>query len=106
MKLIINSGTDFLERINEENTQMLDKISCYCQECVFSNIVDYDDDVFSFQDQEIHEYYLDIIDMMKSHSEILLLEYTIDETLINDIESFCSFNKFHYYISSSVDLKN
>ena len=105
LKLIINSGTDFLERINEENSEILDKISCYCQECVFSSIVDYDNDVFSSQEEETHEYYLNIINMMDKHSEILLLEYTKDETLMNKIKSFCETNKYQYYISSSIDLK-
>ena len=105
LKLIINSGTDFLERLNEEHSDLLDKIDIYAQECVFSSIEDYDKDDFGRQNKEDHDYYVDIINMMKSHSSILLIEYTVDIDLINEIKSYCTSNNFSYYISSTVDLK-
>ena len=103
-KLIINSGTDFLERLSEEKPSMLNKISCYCQECVFSSIEDYEHDVFGKQDKETTDYYKSIIKIMKPYADILLLEYTIDESLIQKIESYSKTNGFYYYISSSVNL--
>ena len=104
LKLIINSGTDFLERLNEENPTLLDEIHVYAQECVYSSIVDYEKDIFGKQDDETSTYYKSIINLMKSHSKILLIEYTKDETLIDEIENFCKTNNCYYYISSSVNL--
>lgn len=105
MSLIINSGSTLLERINEENPTLLDKIDCYCQESVFSSIVDYDDNIFGKQNKEDHEYYLEMISLMKSHSDILLLEYTVDTKLQKEVVSYCKQNNCHYYISNNVDLK-
>ena len=104
LELIINSGTDFLERLNEENPTMLDKIDVYAQECVYSSIVDYQKDTFGKQDQETSTYYKSIIDFMKNHSKILLIEYTNDESLMNEIARYCDTNTCYYYISSSVNL--
>lgn len=104
LKLIINSGTDFLERTNEEKPTMLDKIDIYAQECVFSSIVDYEKDVFGKQDDEISSYYKSIINLMRPHSKILFIEYTKDESLIEEIKNFCNSNNYYYYISSSVNL--
>ena len=94
-----------MERLNEEHSDLLDKIDIYAQECVFSSIEDYDKDDFARQNKEDHDYYVDVINMMKSHSSILLIEYTVDIDLINEIKSYCTSNNFSYYISSTVDLK-
>lgn len=104
LKLVINSGTDFLERINEEQPSLLNNISCYTQECVFSSIEDYDNDVFGIQDKETQDYYFGIISMMKTHSNILLLEYTVDKKLIDGIKTYCQKENFYYYVSNSVNL--
>lgn len=105
LKLLINSGTDLLERLNEVNKTLLKKINCYTQECVYSMIDDYEHDKFSKQDQETQDYYKSIISFMKSSADILLLEYTIDESLIKQIKDYCDSNGFYYYISSTVGLK-
>ena len=105
MKLIINSGTDFLERMHDENNELVKKIDCYCQECVFSSIVDYENNVFGKQDQETTDYYKSIISFMDDNSEILLLEYTVDKDLKNEIIKYCADNLYYFYLSSSIDLK-
>ena len=106
LSLIINSGSTFLERLKEENKdELLNYIDCYTQECVFSNIVDYDHDKFSRQDEETKNYYLSIINMMKSYSDILLLEYTKSKNVIDDIIEYCQRESFHYYISKKVNLE-
>ena len=106
LSLIINSGSTFLERLKEENKEeLLDYIDLYTQECVFSNIVDYDHDKFSRQDEETKKYYLSVINMMKSYSDILLLEYTKSKNVIDDIIEYCQRESFHYYISKKVNLE-
>lgn len=104
LDLIINSGTDFLERLNEENNGELDKIDVYAQECVFSSIVDYQKDIFGKQDEETSSYYKSIVSFMKSHSEILLIEYTKDDSLVSQVENYCKINNCYYYVSASVNL--
>ena len=105
LNLVINSGTDFLERLNDELPSTLAKIECYTQECVYSSIEDYEGDVFSKQDKETQDYYKNIISFMKYSADILLLEYTVDESLIKQIKEYCDSNNFYYYISNTVDLK-
>lgn len=105
LSLIINSGSTLLERINEENPSLLDKIDCYTQECVFSNIKDYDHDIFTVQDKDTRDYYQSVISFMKEHSDILLLEYTKDYKVIDKIVKYCHSFNYHYYISKTVDLK-
>ena len=105
LKLAINSGTDFLEVLNEDEDSILNHIDIYVQESVFSTILDYEHDVFGKQNEEDHEYYLDIVSFMKKKSKILLIEYTTDEELIKEIKEYCSKNSIHYYISNNVNLK-
>lgn len=105
MKLIINSGTDLLERLHDINSPLLNNISCYTQECVFSSIEDYDHDIFGKQNKEDQDYYLEIIDFMKDYSDILLLEYTKDESLIEDIKGYCQSHNYYYYVSNKVNLE-
>ena len=104
MKILINSGTDFLERLEEENNPLIDKIDWYAQETVFSSIEDYDNDVFGVQDNETHYYYENIIKMMKKHSDVLLIEYTKDDLVKKAVRDYCNREKLHYYISNSVAL--
>ena len=105
LKLLINSGTDFLERLDEENDPLIDKVSWYAQECIFSNIKDYKNNVFSTQNEEDKFYYQSIAKIMKKHSNVLLIEYTRNQSVISDIQSYCKDNGFHYYITDNVDLK-
>ena len=40
----------------------------------------------------------------KDRMEVYLLEYTKDKKLIRKIKQYCRKNKFHYYISDSIEL--
>ena len=40
----------------------------------------------------------------KDRMEVYLLEYTKDKKLIRQIKQYCRKNKFHYYISDSIEL--
>ena len=105
LKIMVNSGTDFLERLHEENSPLLSKINVYCQECVFSSIEDYKNNVFGRQNSEDHLYYLEIIRFMRYYGDILMLEYTKDDSLKQEIQSYCDDNAYHFFISNNVDLK-
>ena len=106
LKLMINSGTDFLyEMCRFSSKTSLFDIDVYAQECVFSNIEDYENDVFGRQEKEQQDYLFEMIDMMKVHSEVLLIEYTTDQEVVKDIKDYCKKNHFSYYISNNVALK-
>ena len=108
LNILINSGTDFLERMDSEDSiycqNILKGITWYAQECVFSSIEDYDNNVFSKQNEEDKEYYQSIIKIMKNNSNILLIEYTNDKELIKEIEDYCKNNNYSYYITNKVNL--
>ena len=105
LKLLINSGTDFLERLEKENDPLINEVDWYAQECVFSSIKNYQRNIFTRQNKEDREYYQSIINMMKKHSNILLIEYTRNKTIINDIKSYCIEYNCHYFITDNVGLK-
>ena len=105
LKLLINSGTDFLEKLEKENDSLINEVDWYAQECVFSSIKNYQRNIFTRQDKEDREYYQSIINMMKKHSDILLIEYTRNKTIINDVKSYCKENNCHYFITDNVELK-
>lgn len=105
MKLMINSGTDFLERMKDENRPELTKIKAYAQECIFSKIDDYENNVFSRQDAEEKEYLISIVEFMRYYGDVLFIEYTKDGSLKKEISEFCDSSNYHYFISDNVDLK-
>lgn len=61
-------------------------------------------DIFGKQDEETSSYYKSIISFMKSHSEILLIEYTKDDSLVSQVKNYCKTNNCYYYVSASVNL--
>lgn len=105
MKLMINSGTDFLERMKDENRPELSKIKVYAQETIFSKIIDYENNVFSRQDAIEKEYLINIVEFMRYYGDVLFIEYTKDESLKKEIQEYCDEYNYHYYISDNVDLK-
>jgi len=105
MKLMINSGTDFLERMKDENRPELSKIKAYAQECIFSKIDDYENNVFSRQIAEEKEYLISVVEFMRYYGDVLFIEYTKDNTLKKEIQEYCDEYNYHYYISEIVDLK-
>lgn len=105
LKLILNSGIDYLERLQEEDKEILKKIYGLNQENVFASIKDYEKDIFGEQSKDDHEYYVEAIEnMSKEGLQIYLLEYTKDNSLIKKIEQYCNKHSFKYYISSTVGL--
>lgn len=104
LKLMINSGTDFLEALHDESSPLLSGIEMYAQECVFSSIKDYENDIFGKQNEEDKNYYLSIVSFMKENSKILFIEYTKDDVLANEIKAYCQNNQYFYHISHNVNM--
>ena len=90
--------------MNEEKNSSLSKIDWYAQECVFSKIIDYEKDTLGKQDKEEHDYYVEMIDMMKKYSKALMIEYTKDNNLIQQIKEFAASKNISYYISDNIYL--
>lgn len=105
MKLMINSGTDFLDRMHSENRNEINKINVYAQETVFSKIEDYQNNVFGRQDAGEKEYLLSIVEFMRYKGDVLFIEYTNDATLKKEIQEYCDELNYHYYISENIELK-
>ena len=105
MKLMINSGTDFLDRMHSENRNEINKINVYAQETVFSKIEDYENNIFVRQDIGEKEYLLNIVEIMRYKGDVLFIEYTKDATLKKEIQEYCDELNYHYYISENVELK-
>ena len=105
LSLMVNSGTTFLERLTSEKCGCINYIDWYAQETVFSSIVDYGNNIFGVQDEEERSYYLEMIDLMKNYSKILMIEYTTDVELINEIGMYAKRNNVSYFISESVNLE-
>lgn len=104
--LVVNSGSDFLERMNDENDELIKSINVYAQETVFSSIIDYNKNIFSEQDPEDTQYFKEVMHMMHDNgAEILLIEYTTSDSLVTKIKSFVNRNGYYYYVSNNVDLK-
>ena len=105
LDLLINSGTTFLERLASEKCGCINYIDWYAQESVFSSIIDYDNDVFGTQNATDHAYYLEMIELMKHYSKVLMIEYTKDQQLIEKIQKYAKQENVYYYISGKVNLE-
>ena len=105
LKLIINSGAEFLLQLNKDHIRFDDKIDVYAQECVFTKIINYKFDDFDSQDEEEKQYYQHFINLFKDNLDILLIEYTDYEQMVEEIKNYCLSNNFYYYISDNVDLR-
>ena len=101
--VIINGGDVFVTRlINEKKAGFIDGVN---QECVFSRITDYENDVFKSQTKEEKKYFKSYLSKVKKNGlDVYLLEYTRNESIKKKIKSYCSSNGFRYYISSKVSL--
>ena len=105
LKVMINGGSEFLDDMNDAEDKIFDSIWGYHQEEVFSLISDYKNNVFTTQSSEDKEYYQEIASLMKSKGkEVFFLEYTKDETLKEEVKSYCDNKEYHYYISDNVEL--
>lgn len=105
IKVMVNGGAEYFDDMNDAEDNVFDFLWGYHQEEVFSLIEDYDNDVFTTQDDEDKAYYQEIASMMKEKGkEVFLLEYTTDNSLKEVIKNYSDLHEYHYYISSKVDL--
>ena len=108
MKLMMNSGTDFISRckmVDEETP--IDKVDVYAQEAVFSKFTDVcigEGNCFQKQVKSEQDYLMEYIDIMSDTADILLIEYAIDKQVIKEIKDYCNKNNFYYYITNSSNL--
>ena len=101
----INGGDTFVTRYAEEVGPLTDIMDAVNQESVFSTINDYDRNILGTQDSGDHAWYIEYIELVGSQGlDVYLLEYTTDEGLIDQIDSYCEANDFTYYASSTVQL--
>ena len=102
--VLINGGDTYLDAYCSGSGQWNDVITGINQETVFSKIL-WDQDCFDTAAQEDREYFQDYIERYAAKgADICLLEYTRDSSLIREIREYCQKNRFHYYISDSLEL--
>ena len=57
-------------------------------------------------DEEDHEYFTEYVEMVAGYDkDVYLLEYSTDEDLIAQIDTYCRNNGFTYYVSSTLALR-
>ena len=102
--VLINGGDAYLDAYCSGSGQWNDVITGINQETVFSRIL-WDQDCFDTAAQEDRAYFQDYIERYAAKgADIYLLEYTRDNSLIREIREYCQKNRFHYYISDSLEL--
>ena len=81
-----------------------DTITGINQENVFSSIC-WDDGSFGRASDEDKEYFCGYLDRYADlGADIYLLEYTSDDELIKEIDTYCRDKGYQYYISDSLEL--
>ena len=67
--------------------------------------IQFETGTFGKQPEDVRKYFSDYVQKCKKDGmEVYLLEYTKDKKLIRRIKQYCRKNKFHYYISDSIEL--
>ena len=103
-EVIINSGDMFMDAWCEKGGKWSDVITGINQESVFSTIL-WDENKFGTAEPEDHEYFVSYITRYGDQgAKIYLLEYTVDEALIGEIDRFCKEHNYTYFVSDSVEL--
>ena len=103
LPITINGGDEYVKRlIDDGKAQLINGVN---QECVFSSIEDYDENLFSRNDNDTTAYYTEYLKICKSAGlDVSLTEYTRDDGLAAEIREYCDKHGYIYYISDSVEL--
>ncbi len=102
--VVINGGDVFVSKYLDSGEPLKLVLTGVNQESVFSNI-NFENETFGTQDEENHAYYLQYLERVEqSGGQIYLLEYSTDDQLIEEIESYCSEHDWYCYISDSLEL--
>ncbi len=103
LPIIINGGDEYVTKLISDGKSNL--INAVNQECVFSNIEDYDKNLFSRNDGDTTKYFTDYLKSCKDAGlNVSLTEYTKDDELASEIRKYCDENGYICYISDSVNL--
>ena len=100
LKLLINSGTDFLERLDKENDPLINEIDWYAQECVFSNIKNYQRNIFTRQNKE------DVEAQLKAEAEKGLQNYLLLQAIGEKENIILSDEEFDFELAKMADQYN
>lgn len=101
--LIINGGDVFVKQLIKNKQASL--ISGVCQESVFSQIIDYEKNIFRKQQKSSTNYYKKYLNRCKKAGlDVYLIEYTRDKKLRRNAEKYCARKGYGIYVSSTVGL--
>ena len=102
--VMINGGDVFVTKYRKTHGSAKDIMTAVNQESVWSSIR-FETGTFGKQPKDVRKYFSDYVQKCKKdRMEVYLLEYTKDKKLIRQIKQYCRKNKFHYYISDSIEL--
>lgn len=103
--VIINGGDTYVAEYRERYGAIDQIMTGVNQESVWSSI-DFDSGTFREQTSETRDYFCKYLEMCKADGvEVYLLEYTTNQKLIQKIKEYCKEQDFHFYISSSLELR-
>ena len=103
--VIINGGDTYVAEYRERYGAIDQIMTGVNQESVWSSI-DFDSGTFREQTSETRDYFCKYLEMRKADGvEVYLLEYTTNQKLIQKIKEYCKEQGFHFYISSSLELR-
>lgn len=103
-EVMINGGDVFVTKYRKTYGSAKDIMTAVNQESVWSSI-QFETGTFGKQPEDVRKYFSDYVQKCKKDGmEVYLLEYTKDKKLIRRIKQYCRKNKFHYYISDSIEL--
>lgn len=102
--VIINGGDTYVMEYETREGSIQRIMTGVNQECVFSRI-NFKKGSFSAQNKIDREYFQDYIETCdRQGCDVYLIEYTTDRKLKRKIKKYCKKNRFHYYISDSIEL--
>lgn len=102
--VIINGGDTYVMEYETREGSIQRIMTGVNQECVFSRI-NFKKGSFSAQKKIDREYFQDYIETCdRQGCDVYLIEYTTDCKLRRKIKKYCKKNRFHYYISDSIEL--
>lgn len=103
--VIINGGDTYVAEYRERYGAIDQIMTGVNQESVWSSI-DFDSGTFREQTSETRDYFCKYLETCKADGvEVYLLEYTTNQKLIQKIKEYCKEQDFHFYISSSLELR-
>ena len=103
--VIINGEDTYVAEYRERYGDITPIMTGVNQESVWSGI-DFDKGTFHEQMSETRDYFCKYLEACKADGmEVYLLEYTTNPKLIRKIKEYCKEQDFHFYISSSLELR-